>query len=78
MPTCPNCSYNLVLLQHRNKYKCALCSRLFPQKEIDEREFRDRNKRQRILDIEDYKREIKKERAQLRTMKKHMSAWTRK
>lgn len=61
MPTCPNCSYTLVLLQQRNKYKCALCSRLYSQKEIDDKEFRGWNKRQRELAKEELKQ--KKQRA---------------
>jgi DNA-directed RNA polymerase subunit RPC12/RpoP len=36
---CPNCNYSLVLLERRAKYKCALCSKLFPQKEVDDKEF---------------------------------------
>lgn len=72
MATCPKCSYSLVLLEHRNKYKCALCNRLYSQKEIDDKEFKEKNKRQRTLDVEDYERELKKERAQLRTIRKYM------
>lgn len=59
MPTCPNCSYTLVLLQHRNKYKCALCSKLFSQKEIDAKDFREWNKRQRELEKFNFKPERK-------------------
>ena len=51
MPQCPNCGYELVLLDRRLKYKCALCSRLYYQKYIENREFREWNKRQRELDI---------------------------
>ena len=50
MPTCPNCFYQLVLLKHRGKYKCAKCGRLFFQKEIDTKEFIEMNKRQREAD----------------------------
>ncbi|MBL7147961.1 MAG: hypothetical protein ISS82_03995 [Nanoarchaeota archaeon] len=39
MPHCPNCSYILVLLEHRMRYKCSKCSRLYPQKQIDNEEF---------------------------------------
>ena len=39
MPRCPNCNYLLVLLEHRRKYKCAKCGKLFPQKEIDDAEY---------------------------------------
>ena len=51
-PRCPNCNYILVLLSNRRKYKCSKCSRLFPQGEIDAREFRRCNERQRQQDIE--------------------------
>ena len=50
MPTCPNCFYQLVLLKHRGKYKCARCSKLFFQKEINTREFVEMNKIQRKAD----------------------------
>ncbi|HLC37357.1 MAG TPA: hypothetical protein VJJ53_01085 [Candidatus Nanoarchaeia archaeon] len=53
MPRCPNCSYMLVLLEKRRKYKCAKCSKLFFQKEIDNRHFREQNKR---IFLEDMKR----------------------
>ena len=51
MPTCPNCSYELVLLSSRPKYKCALCSRLYPQREVETKAFREWNKRQRENDL---------------------------
>ena len=47
MPKCANCFYELVLLEHRQKYKCAKCGRLFPQKEIDTNEFVEWNKQRR-------------------------------
>ncbi|MDP2907146.1 MAG: hypothetical protein Q8O03_04355 [Nanoarchaeota archaeon] len=72
MAVCPKCSYTLVLLQHRNKYKCALCSRLFPQKEIDDREFKEWNKRQRLQDAENYERERKEKLAKMRELKRGM------
>ncbi len=59
MPQCPNCSYKLVLLPNRLKYKCALCSRLYPQKYIEDKEFREWNKRQRELDNQDQIASIK-------------------
>src|SRR3990167_8901931 len=52
MPRCPNCLYKLVLLSSRPKYKCALCSKLYPKKEIEVKEFQEFNKRRRIEDIE--------------------------
>lgn len=60
MPTCPNCSFKLVLLPHRLKYKCALCSKLYPQKEIEDKSFRELNKRERKLDREKLEKELKK------------------
>ena len=52
MPTCPKCFYQLVLLEHRSKYKCAKCGKLFSQIEIDRKEFVERNKRERKKDRE--------------------------
>lgn len=79
MSTCTNCSYNLVFLSHRQKYKCAKCSRLFKQKDLENREFRRWNERQRILDRENFKLQRKlrttlnpeerKQRARLATKK---------
>ena len=59
MSRCPNCSYLLVLIERRSKYKCAKCSRLWLQKLIDDRDFKEFNKKQRNLD----KKEAEKERA---------------
>ena len=60
MPRCPNCNYILVLLENRCKYKCAKCSKLYSQKEIDNKEFREWNEKQRELDRElIFKRRIK-------------------
>jgi len=69
MASCPKCSYSLVLLEHRGKYKCALCSRLFPQKEIDDKEFREWNKRQRVLDIEFSNKKTEEELVQISELK---------
>lgn len=59
MTSCPNCSYKLVLLSNRMKYKCALCSRLYSQKYIENMVFREWNKRQKELDIHNLKLSIK-------------------
>ena len=40
MPRCPNCSYNLVFLEKRLRYKCAKCGRGFLQKLVENRDFR--------------------------------------
>jgi hypothetical protein len=59
MSRCPNCQYILVLIPNRRKYKCAKCSRLYYQKFIDGKEFREYNKRQRKLDKENLKSQRK-------------------
>ncbi|MDD5331489.1 MAG: hypothetical protein PHE43_01540 [Candidatus Nanoarchaeia archaeon] len=59
MLRCPNCGYLLVLLPKRNKYKCSRCGGLFPQKEIDNKEFREWDERQRLQDVENIKSEKK-------------------
>ena len=58
MPRCPNCNYILVLLQHRMKYKCAKCGKLFLQKQIEDKEFQKYNEQQRQLDNENFKKEL--------------------
>ncbi|MBI2110212.1 hypothetical protein HYT51_00320 [Candidatus Woesearchaeota archaeon] len=70
MSICQNCNYELVLLSHRQKYKCSLCSKLYSKKEIKNREFREWNKRQRDLTIEEYEKERKEELMQLKDLKK--------
>lgn len=66
MPRCPNCNYSLVLFEHRRKYKCAKCGRLFPQQEIENKEFVDWNRKRRQED----KEKIEKERQELIKSKK--------
>lgn len=52
MTSCPNCNYELVLLEHHRKYKCAKCGKLFSQREIEIVDFHDFNKRERKKDKE--------------------------
>ena len=61
MPRCPNCNYTLVLLEHRRKYKCAKCGKLFAQKEIELKEFVEWNKQERKKSRRQAERERKKE-----------------
>lgn len=61
MARCPKCSFALVLLPKRNKYKCAKCSSLFRQKFIDNREFRAWNKRQRGIEFKELTKKYIKE-----------------
>lgn len=70
MPTCPHCSYELVLLSDRSKYKCALCSKLYFIKYIDNKEFREWNKKKKEFDIENYEKERKEELMQLEEVRK--------
>jgi len=70
MPQCPNCNYELVLLSNRLKYKCALCSKLYPQKGIENKEFKRFNQRQRLFDIEDYQKQRKEELLKLKELRK--------
>jgi len=72
MQRCPNCSYKLVLLSYRPKYKCALCSRLFPQLEIDNKEFQEFNKRKKLEDIEIYEKERKEQLFKIRKIRSHL------
>ena len=72
MPRCPNCSYKLVLLSSRPKYKCALCSKLYSKKEIEIKEFQEFNKRRRIEDMEIYEKERKEHLTIIRETKKSL------
>ena len=56
---CQLCSYKLVLLPIRRKYKCAKCSRLFSQKQVEVEAFRKWNQKQREIDTNNAKLEVK-------------------
>lgn len=75
MPRCPNCNYLLVLLEHRRKYKCAKCGKLFPQKKVEDKEFRELNKKRRA----EAKKEAKKEYRKLYVQenRERVNAWVR-
>ena len=72
MPRCLNCSYKLVLLSYRPKYKCALCSKLYPEKEIEVKEFREFNRRRRNEDAERFDKEYKEHLARIKEIKKSL------
>ena len=72
MPHCPNCSYKLVLLSSRPKYKCVLCSKLYPKKEIEVKEFQEFNKRRRIEDAKSFEKEYKEHLARIKEIKKSL------
>jgi len=59
MTTCPNCNYKLVLLSSRQKYKCSLCSNIYSQKLIENKTFRNWNKKQKEQDLHNLQLEIK-------------------
>ncbi len=58
MPSCPNCFYSLVLLEHRRRYKCARCGGLFPQRLIEDADFVAWNKRRRKEEEERVEKEL--------------------
>ena len=72
MPRCPNCSYKLVLLSNRPKYKCALCSKLYTIKEIELKDFLEFNKNQRVSDIELHEKETLKRNIELKSIKQQL------
>ena len=76
MPRCPNCNYKLVLIEHRRKYKCAKCGKLFSQKEIDDKEFRELNNKRRA----EAKKEARKEycKQYVRENKDKFKVWAKK
>jgi hypothetical protein len=61
MPNCPNCSYELTLIERRRRYKCSKCSRLYLQKLIDEKEFREWNRGERVKDRKEIKAEYNRQ-----------------
>ena len=71
MPRCKECSYSLVLLVKRGRYKCARCGSLFLQKGVEIEEFLRWNKSQREQDIHNIRQEFKLRRLKnLRRIKK--------
>jgi len=77
MSRCPNCNYELVLLQHRRKYKCAKCGKLFAQKEIETKEFQEWNKRQREEEKERIKKELRQSKEKPKLSKEEKLAKSR-
>lgn len=59
MPRCPNCSYKLVFIEKRLRYKCAKCSRVFLQKFIENRDFRIWNNHRRETEMQELLIELK-------------------
>ena len=53
MARCPHCSYNLVFLENRLRYKCAKCGRAFLQKFAENRDFRTRNNQLRSFGMQE-------------------------
>ena len=72
MSRCPNCSYKLVLLSNRPKYKCALCSKLYAIKEIELKDFLEFNKNQRVSDIDFHEKETIKRNIELKSIKQQL------
>lgn len=73
MPSCPNCFYELVLREKSRKYKCAKCGRLYPQQEIETKEFVEWNKRESKREKEEAKKEYLKEYKE--KTKEHRKEW---
>lgn len=69
MPTCQKCNYEIVLLP-RGKYKCSLCSKTYPKKQIDNEEFRRWNKLQKELEIIKIDTELAQDLEKYRELKK--------
>ncbi|MAH07591.1 hypothetical protein CMI38_05080 [Candidatus Pacearchaeota archaeon] len=69
MPTCQNCNYELVLLP-RGKYKCSICSKLYPPKKVESKSFRTWNQKQRELDIHNDKLDHKNKVSEKREIRK--------
>lgn len=80
MAKCLNCNYTLVLLEHRRKYKCAKCGKLFSQTEIDNKEFVEWNKERRAEEKRKLKNELHKEyiKKNKEKFKKTQKKWTDK
>lgn len=77
MAKCPNCNYTLALLEHRRKYKCAKCGKLFSQKDIDTKEFVEYNKQRRAEEKKKIRDEIRKayEEKHKEKLKKNRKDW---
>ena len=58
MPRCPTCSYGLVFLERRLRYKCAKCGRGFLQKFVENGAFRAWNRQLRDFGIRELMSEV--------------------
>ena len=58
IPRCPNCSYDLVFLENRLRYKCAKCGRAFLRKFVENRDFRLWNRQLRGFGMRELMSEI--------------------
>jgi len=74
-PRCPNCSYVLVLLERRLKYKCSKCGKLFLKREVEDRNFRVWNIKQRELDRHNLRLEKKRPRLSKEERKLKAKEW---
>lgn len=55
---CPKCYYQLVLRENSRKYKCPVCKKRFPQKELELNEFLENNKKEKEKDKGELQKEI--------------------
>ena len=80
MPHCPTCSYSLVFLEKRLRYKCAKCGRAFLRKFVENRDFRLWNRQLRSFEMRELMSEIgrieeeKQKMAELRELKRTSQA----
>jgi len=81
MTRCPNCSYLLVFLERKRKYKCARCSRLYSQSEIkkvETKQFKEKHILQRIEDKKEKIRDANREYFKTEKGKKALKKGARK
>jgi len=71
MTVCPKCSYSLVLLEKRRRYKCAKCGRLYMQKPIEDIGFRRWNEKQREFTREEAEKELEQLWSEYRNLNNH-------
>ena len=72
MPRCIKCNYALVLWPHKNKYKCAKCSKVWNQKLIDDTDFRIWNKLQKELIKQQYPDNFEREWINYKNLRKEI------
>jgi hypothetical protein len=69
MIKCPKCSYALVFLESRRRYKCSICSKLYYPKKLENEDFRKKHLRLRKETKKEHLKQMKRDHNELQKLK---------